>query len=53
MHLVVLLRKHRSVVVGGNVVPQPPFPVGYVVGGDIVALITGDLGERFSEDPVN
>jgi hypothetical protein len=53
MHLLVLVGISWSVVVGWDVVPEPPVTVGLIFRRDRLTLITRYLGERLPEDSVN
>jgi hypothetical protein len=44
MHLLVLMRKHRSIVVGRDVVTKPPIVIGVVVRRNRFTLISRYLG---------
>ncbi len=47
------LRKHRSVVVGWNVVTQPPITILSLLGIARIAFIRRRFGKRVAEDVVN
>lgn len=44
---------HRSIVVGRDVVLEPPVAIGVIVRGNRLLFIPGDVGDRVPENSVN